>query len=89
MITAVLVIAALAYTGYMKYSASEAEKQKTTGYASYYSAQGADRAERLKAALEAFQRSNSLKPSPVALLYMAVCTDELGKPDEAVKLCLI
>ncbi|MBF0464390.1 MAG: tetratricopeptide repeat protein [Nitrospirae bacterium] len=87
-ITAILVIAALAYTGYMKYTSSEAEKLKMTGYANYYAATGADRPVRLKASFEAFQRSNSLKPSPVTLLYMAACTEELGKPDDAVKLLL-
>ncbi|MEO5356730.1 MAG: tetratricopeptide repeat protein [Nitrospirae bacterium YQR-1] len=85
-ILAFLLLATVAVIGYMKYTAAEAENLKMTGFANYYSPPGADRPERLKTALDAFVRSNSLKPSPLTMLYIASCNYELGKQDEAVKL---
>lgn len=85
----ILIIAGAAgffvYRGAMN---NKAEKLNYEAYKAYYMAynkQPFSNEERLRKALELFQKAYDAKASPVALFYIADCYSGMGKYDEAIK----
>jgi tetratricopeptide (TPR) repeat protein len=89
LIAAVLVIAAFGYYIYQRGLTAKARGYEYEGYKLYYGLyQGRPmvKAERLKAALESFQKAYMLRKTPYALFYFADCQYALGSYEEAISL---
>lgn len=89
LVVAVLVIAVFGYYIYERGLTSRAKGYEYEGYKLYYGlykGQPMVKAERLKAALQSFQKAYMIRKTPYTLFYFADCQYALGSYDEAISL---